>query len=128
MNALVIIGLFLVLLLAVLLGVFFLQTKNKKASLQNTQKLPDISLESLLKKIESKASTRQELKDTLDLVLEHFGNIDNFSLYENIIRAIILHPNTNKNLILEFDKELSKRNPEYKKRISDTLTDALNLR
>lgn len=121
-------GLFLVFLLAILLVLFFLRAKEKKAlSKKNaTQSAPD--LDSLVKAIESNGTSAQELKKMLELVIENYGEIDDFSPYEDILRAIVLHPHTNKNLILYFDKELSKRNPSYKKRISDVVTSTLKLR
>ena len=121
-------GVFLILLLAILLLLFFLRTKEKRAVRRKKEIEPTISLEALLSQIKSKESSKAELQKSIELILHDYGSIDDFSLYKEILFAITLHPHTNKNLILSLDKGLSKRNPEYKKRISDAVTDALKLR
>ena len=115
------IGAFLVLLLGVLLILLFLSAKKKKAEEMQKKKVKVVDLTTLVKKIKSETTTETELKENLELVLKLYGTIDDFSVYKDILFTITLHPNTNKNLILYFDKELSQRNPKYKKRISDTL-------
>lgn len=127
-NTLLGIGVFLVLFLAVLLLVFFLRTKEKKALSDTANKEAFRSLASLINNIKDKTTSTQGLQESLDYIVKTYGVIEDFSNYEEILIAITLHPNTNKNLILNFDKELSKRNPEYAKRISSTVTSALKLR
>ena len=128
MNAFLGIGVFLVFLLAVLLILLFLGAKKKKAQAMQKTKVKVIDLATLVKTIKLKTTVGKDLEKNLGLVLKFHGNIDDFSLYEEILYAVTLHPNTNKNLILYFEKELSQRNPEYKKRISDAVMDALKAR
>jgi len=46
----------------------------------------------------------------------------------NILFAICLHPNTNKNIILSFNKELVRLNPKYKVEINGAISKGLNSR
>ena len=127
-NVFLEVGFFLVLLLAILLVLLFRRTKVKQTLSKEIQKDTPLSLQSLVQKIKSKTTSVQELRANLELVLKHYGNITDFSMYEKIIISIVLHPSTNKNIILFFDTELSKRNPTFKKQISDTVTSTLKLR
>ena len=94
-------------------------------------------LDSLRAIIKSKKSTSKELKSALDLVLKHHGHIHkklgvrvhpDFDVYMDILFSICRHPNTNKNIIINFDKELERLNPEYKAEINDAITKGLNSR
>jgi len=51
-----------------------------------------------------------------------------FDTYMDILFTICRHPNTNKDIIIKFDKELSRLNPEYKKEINEAITKGLNSR
>ena len=51
-----------------------------------------------------------------------------FDIYMDILFTICRHPNTTKNLILDFDKELERLNPEYKPEINNALAKGLNSR
>jgi len=95
------------------------------------------SLETLVDIIKDKNSTTQELQVALDLIIKHHGTIHpklglrphpDFNLYGEVVLRICRHPNTTKNLILKFDKELTARNEEYKRDISDFLTKGLESR
>jgi hypothetical protein len=46
----------------------------------------------------------------------------------DILFAICRHPNTNKDIIINFDKELEHLNPEYKKEINEAIAKGLNSR
>lgn len=121
-------GIVLVVLLAVLLTLFFLRARERKELEQKKKQKPLFDLPSLMEKIESKQTTKEELKKYLNLVLKNYGEISDFSPYEEILFVIVVHPHTDKDIILNFDKELSNRNPQYKQRISDAVTNALKLR
>lgn len=127
MNLILEIAFFLIILLAVLLALLFRRAKIKKALCVQTQESVE-SLEVLFQRMKSAKVSATELEATLDLVLEHYGKIDDFTLYEKILFSITLHPNTNKKIILNFDKQLSLRNPSFKKAISNAITDALKAR
>lgn len=91
----------------------------------------------LLDILKDKDSSRDILAQTLDLIIKHHGKIEkklgiklhtDFDIYEQIIYTLCKHPHTNKNLILSFDRELGKINPEYKQEIGDAIVKGLNSR
>ena len=49
-------------------------------------------------------------------------------IYMDILFSICRHPNANKDIIVNFDKELGKLNPEYKKDLHDAMMRGLNSR
>jgi hypothetical protein len=123
--------------LIVVLGVliFFLLSSKKKArilekrvaDLDNAR--PQRDLNSLKAIIKNKETSEKELKDALDLVLKKYGAIDaNIDIYKEILFAICTHPRTNKNIIINFDKELRRFNPDYKTEINDAIKIGLNSR
>jgi len=134
----------LVVILAIL--IFFLFYLPKKKKIVETKKKmrvdtqqynTDHSLSILLEVIKNRASTAKELKEALDLVIKYHGTIHpklglrphpDFDVYGEILLRICRHPNTNKNIILDFDKALELKNEEYKKDINDFITKGLNSR
>ncbi|MEA3370601.1 MAG: hypothetical protein U9Q40_04615 [Campylobacterota bacterium] len=134
--------------LLVLLGllIFFLVVlpkSNKKKPqevkkvVEPTKEKPKYDMESLRKVVKDRRSSAEELKEALDLVLKYHGTIHKklgirphpeSRAYMDILFNICRHPNATKNLIIDFDKELEKRNPEYKKDINDAITRGLNSR
>lgn len=132
--------------LLVLLGllVFFLviSPKKKEKEVQKAKKVaqekkPKTDINSLRDIVKNRKSTTAELKKALDLVLKYHGTIHKklglrphpeSQPYMDIVFSICRHPNTNKNLIIDFDKELEKKNPDYKKEINDAMTRGLNSR
>ena len=137
----------LVTILGVLIFFLFFSSKkkkkrelsNKKVSKKTTINRVDsyVTLESLLNIIKNKKSTTKELAEALNLVIKHHGTIHpklglrshpDFNIYGEIILRICRHPNTSKNVILDFDKALEAKNEEYKKDINDFITKGLNSR
>ena len=134
--------------LVVILGIlimFFLYTPGKKQKNKKAQKsytkpskpAPKYELKDLLAVIRNKKSTTQELADALELIIKYHGHIHpklgirthpDFDIYSEILLRICRHPNTNKDIIIKFDKELEKLNPEYVREINDSLTKGLNSR
>jgi len=138
----------LIVLLAALIFLLFYspsakakKIKKKPSQEESSQKkdIPKIAtdLDSLRKIIKNKKSSAKELKTALDAVLKYHGNIHKklgirthpeFDVYMDILFTICRHPSTNKNIIIGFDKELAKLNPEYKSDINDAITKGLNSR
>jgi len=137
----------LTVILAILLFVFLYSPKAKKR--QKTQKKvqksyttpspakPKTDWKSLIKVLRNRESTTEELKEALDLMLKYHGKIPEklgirvnpeFDKYAEAILRLCRHPNTNKELIIDFDRELESKNPEYIKEINDALTKGLNSR
>ena len=95
------------------------------------------SLDELLQVIKNKKSTAKELGDALDLVMKYHGTIHpklgmrphpDFDVYGEMLLRICRHPQTNKDIILKFNRELEKRNEGYKREINDFITKGLNSR
>ena len=133
-----IVGLVVVLFILMFFLLYSPSAKRKKELEKTTVKEREINdLESLKKIIKNKLSTKEDLSNAVNLVLKHHGTIHpklgtrthpDFNVYEEILFAICRHPNTNKTIILKFDKELEAKNPAYKKEINDALTRGLNSR
>jgi len=111
--------------------------KKKKKTQAQPRKQEESDLDSLRKIIRNNTSTTQELKNALDLVLKYHGTIHkklgmrshpDFDIYAEIMFTIARHKNITKNIIVKFDKELEKRNPEYKQEINNALMKGLNSR
>lgn len=139
----------LVFILGFLIFILILPSRNKKklqkelARKKNIKKIAPTKdsmktdLESLRAIIKDKKSDKHLLKEALELVIKHHGTIQkklglrahpDFEIYKDILFTICRHKNTNKHLILNFDKELGKLNPTYKSDINDALTRGLNSR
>ena len=135
----------LIAILALLIFLFFYSSsskKTKKIDIKKTkeptksrEEVPD--LQTLRAIIKNKKTKTKELKKSLDLVLKYYGNIHkklgvrthpDFNVYMEILFTICRHPNTNKNIIVDFDSALGKLNPAYKAEINDAITKGLNSR
>ena len=108
-----------------------------KAKISKVKETLQTDLDSLLEVIRDKNSTKEELKEALDLVLKYHGSIHDklgvrthpdFEIYSEIMLRICRHPHTSKNIILKFDRELEAKNPSYKREINDALSKGLNSR
>ena len=138
----------LVALLAVLIFLLFL-TSNKKSNktiIKDIKKEPHVSrtsskmdtdFDSLMAVIKNKESLTQELREALELLIKYHGTVHtklglrahpDFDPYIDVLFTICRHPNTDKDMILSFDRELGRLNPEYKKDINEAVTRGLNSR
>jgi hypothetical protein len=122
----------LVLVLGGLLFLLFysrsMKEKQDKNKMQAKPKKEHHDLASLRKIIRDKKTPTAKLQETLNLVIEHHGTISDFDFYAEILFTICRHPNTNKDIILNFDRALEAKNPEYKREINDAITNGLNSR
>ncbi len=136
----------LIVVLAVLIIVFILpiQTKKKKDQERSTKSEeekgkmdPVLSFDELRLIIRKRSSTTEELNKAVDQIVHHYGKIQpklgirshpEFDKYVDVIVHLVRHKNTNKDLILKLDRELTRKNPDYKAELNDTLTKALNSR
>lgn len=141
----------LVALLAILIFFLFLlpEKKDKKEQLTHEigEKIEEVvetpikkintDLEHLRSIIRNKKSSTEELREALELVIKYHGNIHpklglrahpDFDPYMDILFKICRHPNTDKDMIVNFDKDLVNLNPEYKKDIMEAVTKGLNSR
>jgi len=120
----------LIIVLAVLMFFLFSARAKAKKNKQSKSEVEEKKLDfnTLLAVVKSKKSNSTQLKEALDLILKDYGEINNLELYMDILFVICLHPNTNKNIIVGFNKELVKLNPKYKVEINGAIAKGLNSR
>ena len=108
--------------------------KIQKAQKNESASLAKPTLDSLVDIIKNKRSDSQKLSETLSLIIEHYGVIakkmgirphKDFDIYMEILFSICRHPHTTKDIILDFDRELERLNPDYKKEINEAITKGL---
>jgi len=129
--------------LLVILIVFLAATsksKVKKAIIKPKKAVPkkaNTDLQHLVSILKDKKSSTQELKNALELIIKYHGTIHkklglrvhpDFDIYMDILFTICRHPNTSKDIIIKFDIDLEKKNPEYKPEINSALSRGLNSR
>lgn len=149
----VIIGLIVV--LAVLIFLLFLEPNKDEKSKQKHRPAAEIKKEvkeeskkeedssvntdlfHLVNIIKNRRSNADTLSEALELVIKHHGKVHkklglrphpDFDTYIDILFTICRHPNANKDMIITFDRELEKLNPEYKKEINEAIAKGLNSR
>ncbi len=136
----------LLLVLAILVILLFLASRGKKSKKKAQPKKMDskrvvakspTDLKYLKSVIKRKKSTNEELKNALELIIKYHGTIHkklgvrshpDFDVYMDIIFTICRHPNTSTEIIINFDKDLERLNPEYKPEINNALSRGLNSR
>jgi len=132
----------LIIILGVLITILFFlfpEEKKKKEKLKNSKNSTnkDLSLKALKKIVKNRVSSTDKLSEALDLIIKHHGVIprkqagtthEEFDVYMDILFTICRHPNTNKNIIIKFDRALSSKNPTYKSSINDAITKGLESR
>jgi hypothetical protein len=132
----------LVIVLAILLYLLLLPAKRaklveQKEALKREKATQNTDLNHLRSIIKNRHSSAKELSEAIDLILKYHGNIHpklglrphpDFDIYMELIIHLCRHPHTNKHVILKFDKELNRLNPEYKQEINEAITKGLNSR
>ena len=136
----------LVVILAILVFLLFFASGKKdkskpqknSASLKTSeQEEMKTDLDSLRTIIKRRNSTTKQLTKALDLIIKHHGTVHTklgarshpeFDIYMDILFTICRHQNTNKDIILKFNRDLERLNPEYKKEINEAITKGLNSR
>jgi hypothetical protein len=122
---------FLIIVLAVLMFFLLASRKAKKLKEQEASKsvpTKQLTLSDLREKLKNKKLSSEQLQETLNLVLENYGEIKKFEDYIEIILRMVHHPHVNKDIIIRFEKELSKLNPEFASSIGKNITLGLNSR
>lgn len=113
------------------------QVVKKKNTLRDSSGAMKTDKESLRAIIKNKETSAKELAQALDLILKHHGRIHKklgershpeFDYYRDILFSICRHKNTNKDIIIAFDKKLEQLNPNYKKDINEAIAQGLNSR
>lgn len=145
----------LIVILAILIFLLFLEADKSGDGKQKKSPAPEIKKETeekpkkeedssvntdlfhLVEIIKNKRSNAETLSEALELVIKHHGKVHkklglrphpDFDTYMDILFTICRHPNANKDMIITFDRELEKLNPEYKKEINEAIAKGLNSR
>ncbi|MDH4944828.1 hypothetical protein [Sulfurimonas sp. C5] len=131
----------LILILGILIALFFYspgeKRKKKKALADKPREDKEYSFDDLSAIIKAKKSSTDELQWALNTILRYYGEIppkdgiklhNDFYHFSELIIRLTHHPHTTKDLILNFDRELQKMNPEYAKEINDALTKGIKSR
>lgn len=140
----------LVALLAILIFFLFLEPSKQKKEIQKTKSKEGLSKEKeeaqtqqntdlkyLVSIIKNKKTSSDVLSQTLELIIKHHGVVHkklgirahpDFDIYVEILFNICRHRNATKDMILKFDKELAKLNPDYVKEINEAIARGLQSR
>ena len=139
----------LVILLGLLIAILILpqrlnKKKNKEANKEpNTQlqdkkhNVFDDTLEKLRDIIKKNSTSKEELQESLELVIKYHGTIPHklgirtspdSDIYMDILFKACRHKNASSEMIVKFSRDLEKLNEEYKKEINDALMRGLNSR
>lgn len=118
-----------------------LEIKEKDDKNQNKiqieKKVQNTNFDYLIGIVKNKKSSTIKLKETLELIINYHGTIHSklgirahpdFDPYMDVLFTVCRHPNADKDMIINFDKELGKLNPEYKEDIDLAITRGLNSR
>lgn len=134
MDITLLIQLFFILIFLLAVLIFFLLRRAKAKKLKREEaktplkKVKVVDLDTLRDRLKNKKLKSDELKEILDLVIADHGVINDFKVYSEIILRMTLHPAANKDIVISFDRELSKLNPTYASLISDQVTKGLSAR
>ena len=94
-------------------------------------------LDSLRNIIKDKESQTTTLKQALEMIIKYHGTIHtklgvrahpDFDPYMDVLFTVCRHPHADKDMIIYFDRELGRLNPEYKQDINEAMTKGLNSR
>lgn len=140
----------LVVILTILIFLLFFEpnrakkelSKNKEVAQKinndtNSSSLVNTDLNYLVSILKNKKSDAKKLSEALELIIKHHGSVHqklgirphpDFNIYMDILFTICRHKNTNKDIIIKFDRELTKLNPQYKQEINESITRGLNSR
>lgn len=108
-----------------------------KKKIDTKKELPNKTIKELYNIIKKKSTTTQELKITLESIIKYHGTVHSklgtrthpdFDIYNAILFTACRHPNIDKDILLNFDKQFSKLNPTYKQEINEAVTKGLNSR
>ncbi|SFV65403.1 hypothetical protein MNB_SM-5-775 [hydrothermal vent metagenome] len=95
-----------------------------------TKESVEYEWETLIQRLRNREATTQELQETLALLLKYHAKVPKKldEKYAELFLLLCNHPNTNKKLIIDFDKALERKNPDSVKAINKALMQGLNAR
>ncbi len=133
-------------LLALLIFLLFITPsgdKPKAEDIEPVEAVPEkkisryVELNELRDVIKDKRSATEDLRRALELIIEYHGTIHtklgirphpDFDIYAEILFVICRHPNADKDMIVNFDRDLGRLNPDYKEEINEAITKGLTSR
>lgn len=133
----------LIALLSLLVFLLFLEPNKDKKQANGTAEAnkeknkahgEETNLRVLVDIVKNKKSDAKKLSYALDMIIKHHGVVHrkmglslhkDFDTYMGILFALCRHPNANKDLIINFDKELTRLNPDYKQDINNAISKGL---
>ena len=107
----------------------------KRATKKEKREVPTFA--KLVQKIKMRDTTSEELEKAVRLLLKYYGTIPSkngiapsreFKKYAEVIYFVARHPNTTKEIVLFFDKEINAKNPQYHREIDEMLSRGLTAR
>jgi hypothetical protein len=129
-------GLLGVLLVLVLIYIFTRGPKEPAKAAVKTETAPRRApeglrtLEALEAVIRDRSSSKEELSSAVEAIGSHYGKIHATTLarYSRIIMSLCRHPNTDKTIIIGFDKVLRQQNPGMRQELDLALRKGLDSR
>jgi len=121
----------LIVLLAVLIFFLLQSSRKKKQKTQDKQNLKQVHVPSLLElrdQLKKKDLNALEIKKIVGVIVTEYGEIEDFEIYLDIIFRVARHPNMTKDILLGFEKDLSRVNPSFSSSISKAVSDGVNSR
>ena len=127
-------------LLFLLVAVLIYTSRAKKRKAQELTEVPEdriptfVELKAILK---NKDATHDALEKAIESIVEYYGEIEpkvagrqskDFDRYMELIFIICKHPNTDKKLVLSFERDLARINPQYKRDLDHAVTKGLSFR
>ena len=109
----------------VLLVLLYVWLARPKKGGMDQSKAPE-TFESLSAIIHSSLERQiKALNHAADRILSRFITIGEYPPYEELIRGVCTHPNTDSKLVSRFEKQLRDANPKFKEKIAKTLKEGL---
>ncbi|TLD81693.1 hypothetical protein LS68_001290 [Helicobacter sp. MIT 05-5293] len=123
------VSIFCVALFALIVILYLFGPSPKKAEDSASKPNQKITIEEIMKVIETPKSDLHKLQKAVDLFFEHYNELE-LSDYRKrmFLFAVVVHVNTSTELIIETEKRLKELNPELASDLGKTLKRALDAR
>lgn len=101
----------------------------KKAEYSKADESKTISIEEIMKILDNPKTPFTKLTETVDNFFQYYDNLE-LSDYrkKSFLFAVIVHPHTSTELIIETEKHLKELNPDLVSELTKTLNRGLNAR
>ncbi len=140
-NLVLLIIAFLIILMV--LSFFYVYMPSKKRSSQSKEEDADVpgeripTFDELHTIIKTRDTTTNALNKAVEQTLRYYGTIkpkngiapsQDFKHYGDMMFLVAKHPNTTKDIVLKFNKGLTRKNPSYQREIDEMLNRGLTAR